>query len=360
MKVEYYSFLAIRGHQGQYEYYVTQCPLRLVPRLFLFDEPEVPSALRQIHSLNLNRVEELVHYLNTQPTDYVLAPLIASIDCETKFESLSKELPDVGQLQVPLSAKLVIHDGHHRRAAISRALAQTSVIIEDTIPIMLLPDPELSRSARLYSELNRPQKQYSKSQKILHDHDSSLAHLVRQLAEKVLLFKGLTEKEKTTISNRSTALFTLSIIHQATQALLGVNKHHTISNLQANLAQQFWEELGQIIPEWQAVIEGRLKSADLRQNYVHAHGVALLAIGQAGHSLVKSYPDDWPKRLKALGEIDWSRKNVSLWEGRAMIRGRMSKTRDSVKLTANVIKKAMGLTLTQEEQSLENHLQRLN
>lgn len=359
MEVEYYSFLVIRGHQSKYIYYLTQCPLRLVPRLFLFDEIEVPAELRQLHSIDVNRVERLARYLAHQATEYVLAPLVASIDCEAEFEPLLEELSDIGRLRVPLSSKLLIHDGQHRRAAISQTLSQNPSIGNDTIPIMLIPDLGLARSPRLYSELNQPQKPPSNSQQILHDHNSPLASLIRQLVEEIPLFKGLTEMEKTTISNRSVALFTLSAIYQATQALLGISKHEPISNSQADLVRQFWEELGQVIPEWRAVIEGKLKAAEFRQNYVHAHGVTLLAIGKAGHSLIINYPEDWSEHLKSLGEIDWSRKNTDLWEGRSMVRGRMSKARDSVKLTTNVIKKAMKLPLTDEEQALENRLQRL-
>jgi len=46
------------------------------------------------------------------------------------------------------------------------------------------------------------------------------------------------------------------------------------------------------------------------------------------------------------------RKN-RIWEGRAMVRGKMSKSRDSIVLTANVLKRAMGLPLTSKEQELE-------
>ncbi|MCP4370392.1 MAG: DNA sulfur modification protein DndB [Deltaproteobacteria bacterium] len=357
MTVEYYSFLVIRGNQGDYAYYLTHCPLRLVPRLFLFDEIEVPAELRQLHLLNSNRVTKLTEYLVNQPDEYILAPLVASIDSDVKFEALSDELPDAGQLRVPLSARLIIHDGQHRREAIAHALTQSQSLGNDTIPIMLIPDSQFFRSVRLYSDLNQPhQKGRTQSQRILHDHDNPVADLVRQLVEEIPIFKGLTELEKTTISNRSAALFTLSAIYQATQAFLGVGKHEPMGQDQSDLVRQFWKELGQIISEWNDVIEGKLKSAKLRQNYVHAHGVTLLAIGHTGHTLVTQYPDDWPERLLPLDELDWSRENTSLWEGRAMVRGRMSKARDSVLLTANVLKKSLGLSLTDKEQSLEEQL----
>ncbi len=353
MSIESYSFLAIRGSQGNYSYYLTQCPLRLVPRLFLFNEAEVPIRLRQIHSLTPTRVAELTRYLAEQSTNYVLAPLIAVVDCEVDFEPLQSDLPEVGQLRIPLTGRLVIQDGQHRRAAIEQVLTENPALGDDTVPIMLFPDPQLARSPQLYADLNYSQRRRTQSQRVLHDQDSPLAALVRQLIEDVPLFHGLTELEKTTISNRSRALFTLSAIYQATQALLGVGRRDPISQPQVDLARHFWQELGRIIPEWQQAIQGKVKASELRKNYIHAHGVALLAVGRAGHTLVETYPGDWPERLSALGSIDWSRENTALWEGRAMVRGRMSKARDSVRLTANVLKEALGLPLTAKEQSLE-------
>lgn len=357
MGSDYYSFLAIRGHQGDHDYYLTQCPLRLVPRIFLFNEADAPAALRQVRSLNTTRVAELARYLTAQPSSYVLAPLVAAVDCEIAFEPLVNDLPEIGQLRVPLTARLVIHDGQHRRAAIQRALTENPALGNDTVPVMLLPDPHLSRSSRLYAVLNQARGRRNLSQRVLHDQDSPLATLVRQLVEDVPLFQGLTELEKTTISNRSTALFTLSAIYQATQALLGVGRLDPISPAQAEIARRFWRELGQIIPQWQQVIRREVTAAHLRQRYVHAHSVILLAIGMAGHELITAYPEDWPERLRVLGELDWSRENKTMWEGRAVIRGRMSKARDSVLLTAVVLKRALGLSLSERERALDQQLE---
>ena len=356
MSTGYYSFLAIRGHQGGYTYYMTQCPLRLVPHLFVFDEAEVPSVVRQLRSLNPSRVKELVHYLTFQPNDYILAPLIAVVDREVTFEPLINDLQEMGQLQIPLTAQLVIHDGQHRRAAIKQILVENPSLSNDTVPVMLIPDPNLIRSPRLYADLNQEQGRRNLSQRVLQDQNNQLAVLVRQLIKEIPLFQELTELEKTTISNRSTALFTLSAIYQATRALLGVGRRDPVTPQQAVAARQFWQELGQIIPEWQQAIRREVTSAYLRQHYVHSHTVTLLAIGITGHELITTYPDNWLERLSVLGKLDWSRNNTDLWEGRVMVRGRMSKAKESVQLTVNALKQTLGLPLTEKEQTLEKQL----
>ena len=48
--------------------------------------------------------------------------------------------------------------------------------------------------------------------------------------------------------------------------------------------------------------------------------------------------------------------NIRLWEGRAMIAGRLSKSNVSILLAGNVIKRQLKLPLTHEEQDAEKRL----
>ena len=67
---------------------------------------------------------------------------------------------------------------------------------------------------------------------------------------------------------------------------------------------------------------------------------------------------DWKARLKKLNSLDWSRTNNELWEGRAMNAGRLSKRNINVTLTANLIKRHLGLALTADEQAIDAKLRR--
>ena len=58
-----YAFPAIRGVQAGREYYVSMCPLRLVPKVFLFNETELVPGLRAQRVLNRARLPELTHYI---------------------------------------------------------------------------------------------------------------------------------------------------------------------------------------------------------------------------------------------------------------------------------------------------------
>ncbi len=350
-----YTFPALLGRQGKYTYYLIQCELRLLPKLFLFDEAEVPANVRRTHSIDQSVVRKWQDYLAARKDDYTLAPLIAVTDETVTFQALLPEMPEIGRIHIPMSTRLIIRDGQHRRVAITSLLAQDPSLGNDTISIMLIPDPGLRRANTVYRDLHPSRMATTRSKQVLHDH-GDLATLVRQLVDEVPLFQGLIELEKTTIANRSTALFTLSAVYQATQALLNSQAKSVISAEQATLAHAFWHIVGEVIPEWQRVIRRELTAATLRQNYIHSHTVTLLALGMAGHALVVAHPGDWQARLMIFGAIDWSRENKALWEGRAMVRGKMNKSHDSIQLTASAIKRLLGLDVTERERALEQAL----
>lgn len=356
-----YVFPAIKGVQAGREYYVAMCPLKLLPKIFLFDEQEIPPELRAQRIINKSRIPDIKNYLVDNPYDYVFSAITASIDGELIFipTNNNKELSDIGQLEISMTAKFVINDGQHRRAAVEAALEENPSLGDETIAVVFFLDEHLRRSQQLFSDLNQHAIRPSKSLNILYNNRDPLACLSRVLMVKVPLFKGLTEKEKTTISNRSLKLFTLSGIYQATGALLGKSENQDISSKEEKISMEYWSELGKVIPEWILVIERNIRSHELRQDYVHSHNVILHALGFTGRDLLEAHPKDWKKVLNKFQEIDWSRDNT-IWEGRAMIAGRMSKAVQNVRLTNNLLKMQLGLDLTPSERELEKQFRHTN
>ncbi len=168
-------------------------------------------------------------------------------------------------------------------------------------------------------------------------------------------FKDLTETAKTTISNRSIKLFTLSSIYQGTSALLNKPKKGRVSAKEEKLALEFWTEVSKHISEWKLAQDRKVPAAELRRDYIHAHGIALHALGIMGSTLIASEPKRWKQRLKVLSKLDWARSNTKIWEGRAMVGGRVSKAHNNLVLTAAFLKRTIGLRLTPEEQRVERN-----
>jgi DNA sulfur modification protein DndB len=177
--------------------------------------------------------------------------------------------------------------------------------------------------------------------------------LAKEIVEAVGVFRGLTEMDKATISNRSVNLFTLSSIYFATRQLLRKGLRAPITRHERSLAKAFWSEVSKNMPDWQRAADRLISSARLRAQFIHAHGVALQAIAMAGADLIDADPKGWRRRLEALQTINWERANRQLWEGRATIGGRVSKATNNVVLTANVIKEHLGLVLLPSEETVE-------
>ncbi|WP_449344398.1 DNA sulfur modification protein DndB, partial [Streptomyces narbonensis] len=86
-----YTFPAIRGIQAGREFYVSMCPLRLIPKIFIFDEDELPPELRAQRLLNKGRLPALSKYILDNPDDYVFSALTASVDGNMHFDSHSPD-----------------------------------------------------------------------------------------------------------------------------------------------------------------------------------------------------------------------------------------------------------------------------
>ena len=354
-----YVFPAIRGVQAGREYYVSMCPLRLIPRIFLFDEEELRPELRAQRVLNKQRIPELSRYIVTNAKDYTFSALTASIDGKVKFEALGDAASErnIGTLHIPMSARFVINDGQHRRAAIESALHENPDLGDETIAVVFFLDVGLKRCQQMFADLNRHAVRPTPSLGLLYDHRDEGARLAKDLVERVPIFSGLTEVERSTISNRSIKLFTLSGIHNASHALLSGLDLKSREE-QTSLAVEYWTEISRHIPDWGLAKDRKISAADLRRDFIHAHTLALAALARVGNSLLSQHRNDWKGRLKKLNSLDWSRANVELWEGRAMNAGRLSKRNINVTLTGNLIKRHLGMPLTVDEQAIDSKLRK--
>lgn len=350
-----YTFPAVRGVQAQREYYVTMCPLHLVPRLFVFDEEELPPELRAQRVLNKGRIPHLVRYMIENPTDYVFSALTVSIDGDVVFEPISAHPShfNIGLVHIPMTARFIINDGQHRRAAIEVALKLKPELGNESVAIVFFVDTGLRRCQQMFADLNRYAVRTTQSLNILYDYRDPDAQLAKDVCLAVPIFAGRTEMEKSTISNRSTKLFTLSGIHKATRELLSHLEPGTDIAQHKQTAIRYWNLVSLYIPEWQLVMQGKLAPAHFRKEFVCAHTLALIALGRLGSALMVAQPNTWASALPKLRSIDWSRHS-SIWNGRATIGGRIVNSRNSVLLTAGVLKRTLGLPLTAEEQQLED------
>jgi DNA sulfur modification protein DndB len=350
-----YVFPAIRGVQAGREFYASMCPLKLLPKIFTFDEIELVPELRAQRVLNRSRVPEIARYVLENRETYVFSAITASIDGPVRFDSIGDEgEPNrVGALRVDMNAQFIINDGQHRRAAIEMVLKENPTIGDETIAVVFFLDRGLDRCQQMFADLNRHAVRPARSLGLLYDHRNELAKLTKSVVMRSKAFKDVVEMERSTLSERSRKLFTLSAIFSANDALLGDQEVKDAAKAASRCAD-FWDEVAKYLPEWGFVRESKMTAGEVRRDFIHSHAIVLQALGIAGHVLMQSSDRVWKDKLKALDNIDWSRSNARLWEGRALIGGRVSKSSNNVTLTANLVKTRLGVELGPEEKRIEN------
>jgi DNA sulfur modification protein DndB len=357
-----YVFPAIRGVQAGREYYVTMCPLRLIQRLFVFDEEELTPEMRAQRTLNKARVPEMARYILDNPDSYVFSALTASVDAEVEFEPFETDGGPgerVGTLTIPMAARFVINDGQHRRAAIHQALVDNPALGDESIAIVMFLDVGLDRCQQMFADLNRYAIRPSKSIGVLYDHRDEMSIVTKMVVFRSMLLNDLTEKETSNLAARSRKLFTLSAFYNATKVLLdGVET--TSLERRVDLATDYWEIVADQFPDWRLVYNHEVSAGEIRRDFIHSHGIVLHALGRIGNSLLlsKKDPASWERKLRKLRGVDWHRANAATWEGRAILGGSVSKSSANVLLTTAAIRTALGMPLPPEEQRAEDAFNR--
>ena len=353
----FYSFSAIRGIQAGHPYYTVMIPLYQVPRIFSFDDETLPPDLRSQRVLSKVRVPQIAEYLSMYWDNYILSSLCASVDGDLSFKSASDDLTlrNVGILTISMDARILLNDGQHRRAAIEEALKTRPEIENETISVVLFADRGLERCQQMFADLNKNAVRPSGSLNVLFDHRNPLARLSAHVLSEVEFFRRFTDLERSSIPNRGTALYTLSSLNRANEWLAGRSADRFGEDT-LSLAAVYWGELYQTMLDWQRLDAGTLKSCDLRQSTVHAHGVLLQSLGLLGGRLLVEKPEAWREYLSKLELLDWSRRNADLWEGRVMNGARMNGQKRAVLLGANVLYRTVGLPLDERGRHAESIL----
>jgi DNA sulfur modification protein DndB len=347
------TFPAMKGRMGNRDYFVAMVKLKLVAKLFRFrDWAELPPEQRAQRVIQKSRIPEIAQYILDNEDGYLFSALTVSFDCEPKFVALQPSHPDIGLLEIPFEADLVINDGQHRRAAIEEALKQNPRLGEETISVVFFPWEDLDRMQQMFSDLNRTARTTSKSLNILYNHRDLMSQVTLTAIERVEAFKELVDKDKVSLPLRSPKLFTLGALYDATSALLeSVTEDNHDEKL--GLAIDFWNLVAENIAEWNKVKAGDLKPMELRQEYIHSHAVVLWGLGGMGRTLVSQWPDEWGLKLRRLKDVDFRRINRE-WQGVAMLGTDVVNRRQNRADTASFLKLKLGLTLTPaEERSLK-------
>ena len=174
-----------------------------------------------------------------------------------------------------------------------------------------------------------------------------------RLLEELTFFDRFIEREKTTLSNRTSKIYTLSALNAANKNML--KDHLEDHEKSINIAKEFWSNAAEYIPEWKRLAIDSVRSSELRQDTILAHGVTLKALGRVAYRLLEldSPIQDFKKHIIEIAKIDWSKRNAKLWAGRAVNSSRINGSKKSERLIENQILGQIDVPLSNDGMLLE-------
>jgi DNA sulfur modification protein DndB len=340
---------AIRGRQGTRTLYVGVFKMKEVLRAFTISEQgALDPEDRAQRTLSKSRIPEIKSYLLDHENDWVFPNLTASFDAEETFRPASRQNPNLGTLEVPFDTDFFINDGQHRRAAIEEAVRENPALGEQHVSVVLYRAEGIERSQQMFSDLNRTVQKTPRPLDIQYDRRDPMNRITQGVAEAVPLFEDRVERERNSLSAKSSAFVTLSALYDATEQLLGPLREGEVEEAEAEATEAratlFWKLVTEYILEWRSIRDGDLQPPEARAEYIHCHAVGFWAIGAAGGDLIERYPDedDWKERLASLSEIDWRKDNPE-WQGICMLGRDIITRRQTREATANYIRWCLGL-----------------
>lgn len=338
MGVAAFMFPAVKGCQAHREYYISMVPMEIIPRIFQFADEELPPEIRAQRVLNKSRIPEMRDYILDNPDSYVFSSLTVSVDGDMVFKPISEDTLDLGHITIPMSARFLINDGQHRRAAIGEALKKNPELKYEHISVVFFRDQGLRLSQQIFSDLNRYAIRSTRSINILYNSREESSIIAKQVIEQVPVFTGLTDKEHTAISNRAKVLFTLSAICSCTEALMdGIELEITQKTM---LAVEYWKAVSAHMPEWLNVKDGNMKASIVRKDYISSLSLTLVALGQAGNRFLKESPKTWKAALTGLDGVNWRKENPE-WHGLVIVNGNVASTRATQQAFSQYIEKML-------------------
>ncbi len=348
-----YRFPVVRGIQACSEYYIAMVPLKMLEKLFPFDDEFVLPEFRAQRRLNCSRIPVISKYILDNRDSYVFSALAASIDGEYKYVP-NPNNPETGLLDISMSSRFLINDGQHRKSAILEAIKEDPSLGDETISIVFYSDKGLYRSQQIFTDLNKNAVKTSNSISELYDSRDSLAVVTRNVVNSIEFYNTYTDKEKDILGKYSSSLFTLNTFYSANRTIIG----RANADEYTDFLVDFWTQIANHMRPWIDLQNREITKVDLRENYIATQSIVIQAFGRIGNCLCSnSMPME--KYIAKIELINWSR-NANCWKMRAIGKnGRIITNKKAGMLIANYIKEQIGMPLSPDETQAENDLKLL-
>jgi DNA sulfur modification protein DndB len=350
------TLAAMRGVQAGREFYMAMCNMSFIAKHLPYPQNNIPEDKVIQRHINKARIPKIAEYLVKYHDDYVLPPVIASIDGDVEWQPLSAETENmqVGILKIPDSTDLIINDGQHRCAAIQFALQKRPELKFETLGVIFYIDRGVKRARQIFSDLNGHPVRTNQNINATFDSRQYMPLLTKRVIDGSPLLRGRVELFASGCAIGSPRIFTISALTKSHRTLLDGVISQDIEK-DASTCARFWTVLEENLPEVDRLSDDEIPARAIKESYFYPYSIALQAIAGVANQLIKEDPANWEDRLAGIRKINW-RRNNSDWEGRALSGGRLTTGGNHPILTRNFIKKKLRLKLTADEKKIEQQL----
>lgn len=352
------QIVAMRGVQAGRQFYMAMCHMSFIAKHLPYPQNNIPEEKVIQRHINKSRIPKIAEYLVKYYDDYVLPPIIASIDGDVEWQPLSQEDENmqVGILRIADSVDLIINDGQHRCAAIQHALQRRPELKYETLGVIFYIDRGVKRARQIFSDLNGHPVRTNQNINATFDSRQYLPLLTKKVIDRSALLRGRVELFASGCAIGSPRICTISALTKSHGILLDGNMSTDLET-DTELCSRYWTVLEENLSELELLNAGSISPQEIKQTYVYTYSIALQTLAGVANQLIKENPNNWEKQLAKVRNINWRRDNRE-WEGRAMSGGRLSTGGNNPGFTRNFIKKKIGMPLTEDERKLERQFAR--
>lgn len=277
---------------------------------------------------------------------FILPPITLNISEEVIVHSVDYphgEPPTKsGMLVLPMSAKIDITDGQHRRSGIERAYKKLprdkqKLLDSSSVAVMVTCENEVQQVHQDFADCSRT-KALASSQLAVYDRRNPANALVIDVIDMVPLFRGKVDSTSAKLSKKSAAPFLTNQVRQVIKVLMtggyGIAELEFEEKAKAELRSgndptyrakrdayvEFMKAAVEAIPVFREVAT---MSPDLMKTRIPAYrdegwvclsATGLNMIARLGYEMLRDEEPEWREYVSMLSEIDW-RRSAPIWRG---------------------------------------------
>jgi len=304
-----FFFNAIRGKQGDRDFYTATVPFKMLKRIMSFDSGDVLD--RSQRNVDPTRAKALATYLVENPTSFVLPALTGIVeDQDMRFEEYGGNGSGIGRLHLSLDATIKLFDGQHRATGIMQALRDCPLLQFSSITVQLFKGMTLEERQQAFSDINANAKAVSASLNMTYNQRNEVVTALAAEVGKVEAWQGKIDHERNVIGKGSNAMFSFRHVITASRLVIGLSSKNRLSSIEESKMTDvgnWWNSIAKSVG-W--TLEERPEDS------VTYTAAGLMALARVPELMRERRGNKWTtwKAANALENIDWSKSN-EMWAG---------------------------------------------